>query len=176
MYKVYNTSNQVPLYLCWIKPILKCCLVSVYYLHDCLRKNFFWSLRLSLWFKFLKQPNFFLFLFQKKLKFWFRKHIKSNYDISWNVFKKQRELKIKKKKKKKKTEKWDFTNLKTEQEIPKSIEDIFPKNQQCNETKKELKEIKEEQIDRKIWLMKQTNMYLKRQYLLIIVFLIVKLL
>ena len=80
------------------------------------------------------------------------------------------------KKKKKKREKWYFTNLKTEQEIPKSIEDIFPKNQQCNETKKELKEIKEEQIDRKIWLMKQTNMYLKRQYLLIIVFLIVKLL
>ena len=62
-------------------------------------------------------------------------------------FKKQRELKIKKKKKKKKKKK---ANLKTEQEIPKSIEDIFPKNQQCNETKKELKEIKEEQIDRKI--------------------------
>ena len=91
-------------------------------------------------------------------------------------FQKTKRIEDQKKKKKKKREKWELTNLKTEQEIPKSIEDIFPKNQQCNETKKELKEIKEEQIDRKIWLMKQTNMYLKRQYLLIIVFLIVKLL
>ena len=91
-------------------------------------------------------------------------------------FQKTKRIEDQKKKKKKNREKWDFKNIKTEQEIPKSIEDIFPKNQQCNETKKELKEIKEEQIDRKIWLMKQTNMYLKRQYLLIIVFLIVKLL
>ena len=54
-----------------------------------------------------------------------------------------------KKKKKRKSEALQILKP-AEQEIPKSIEDIFPENQQCNETKKELKEIKEEQIDRKI--------------------------
>ena len=35
VYKVYYTRNQVPLYLCRIKPTLKCCILSFYYFRYC---------------------------------------------------------------------------------------------------------------------------------------------
>ena len=35
VYKVYCSRNQVPIYLWWIRPILKCWIVSLYYFCDC---------------------------------------------------------------------------------------------------------------------------------------------
>ena len=93
VYKVYYTRNEVPLCVWWIKPILKCWIVSSYCFRDCtwLKPHYIFFYKKWLLSHFVRlnasptPPSMLLGKFSCKIVNVFLQTYHYHIDIKWNV-------------------------------------------------------------------------------------------